>query len=118
MEILGFKLEKTAKAASDEIKHGVFGDLTLWMVLIAVGGLLYVTRGVLTESNIQMLIGLIKLAMILFTIITVVRLLVNGFLKGMQTKYAYKDGKLDANETKLLTTEVSAGIVTDVTGSK
>lgn len=86
------------KKKSNEVRHGIFGDLTLWMVLIVIAGMLYVTKGVLSETNIATIVKLVSQAIWVFGAITVVRLIINGAIKCFEIKYYMKDGILDANE--------------------
>lgn len=94
--------EKTEAELLD-VKHGKLTSTRLWALVAFVGLIVWLTRGVLTESNIRMLFYAVCVYITGDTITRSITIYVNGRTKRVLADAFMKDGKLDANETSVLT---------------
>ncbi len=93
---------KAEPKASDLIEHGVLDNPTLWIVLGFSGLIVWLSKGILTESNYDRLYHLALVYIIGHVVIKVTAMIINGLLKGRMIDRSFKDGKLDSEETRAI----------------
>jgi len=99
------KIFEAVKEKGPEVlktEHGRLTSTRLWVLLGFVGLLIWFTRGVLTEKNIEMVFRAALWYMAANTASRVAAIVMDGLLKMRQLDAFMKDGKLSAREVSIL----------------
>jgi len=90
-----------------DLVHERWTGSRLVLLLAFAGLLIYITKGMLTEHNIDRLFWALAIYMICNTVSKVAVIIGNAWLKVWQTRAFMKDGKLDDNERAILNAETT-----------
>jgi hypothetical protein len=107
--------ESSNPAADNDVKHGKFTDVSLWVLAALVGGMIWLAHGVVTDANLQRLFWASLVYMTLDTAKVITAMIVNGMTRRRSSatrvalaKEFMRDEKLDGNEANALSATTSA----------
>jgi len=101
LKIKGLFVKEEPKL-TDLVEHGVLDNPTLWIVLGFAGLVVWLSHGLLTESNEDRLYHLAMVYVVGHVVTRIVQMVINGLLKKCLIEQSFKDGKLDPEETQAI----------------